>query len=200
MEPTLEKFWKSLRKDLRNRKALRNATKFMVIFILLFALSLLVLIPLLSPLWDFLGVFNSHTSHAVLALLGVESSVSGNVITTRVGGQDVGFEISQICSGDIEIALLASLILASFDIAIFWRLLGSLAGALLVLLVNPLRISLTILITARSDLDVGELAHNIIFRLFLFLLLVFYYLLWYNWTKGMKNPRLEYGLRHLFKG
>lgn len=191
MEPGFKKFWRSLKKDLKNQKALRNATKFMVIFTLVFLVFLLILIPLLSPLWDFFGVANAHSVRAILALFGIESEVIGNILTTSVNGEDIDFVISQICSGDIEIALLISLLLASFDVALSWRVIGSIIGAFVILLVNPLRIGLTLIITVNTNLEVGDLAHNILFRLFLFLLLIFYYFLWYSLTKSRKSPNFK---------
>jgi len=191
MEPGVKKFWKSLKEDLKNKKALRNATKFVLIFALVFLIFLLVLIPLLAPLWDFFGVVNAHSARAILGSFGIESKVSGNILTTSVNGEDIDFVISQICSGDIEIALLVALLLASFDVVLSWRLIGSIVGAFVFLLINPLRIGLTLLITVKTNLEVGDLAHNVLFRLFLFLLLVFYYFLWYSLTKDRKIPSLK---------
>ena len=77
-------------------------------------------------------------------------------------------------------ALLVSLLIASFDVLLIWRVVGSLIGAAFLLLMNPLRITITLLLTKDSGMDVGDFYHNMIFRLFLFVLLVLYYFVWYR--------------------
>jgi len=59
------------------------------------------------------------------------------------------------------------------------------------LLLNPLRIALTIWITENSGLETGDAYHSVIFRLFLFVILVLYYFVWYRVFKNRPNRLQE---------
>jgi exosortase/archaeosortase family protein len=127
-----------------------------------------------------MGLAHTQAVHGILGLFGVETQVSGNILTMMVQGESVDFAISQLCSGDIEIALLISLLIASLDVLLIWRVIGAFIGAGFLLLMNPIRISITLLVTKDSGLEAGDFYHTIIFRLFLFVLLVVYYFVWYR--------------------
>jgi exosortase/archaeosortase family protein len=150
------------------------------LFLAAFLVFIYAIIPLSSPFCAGIGVFHAQTASGVLAAFGTASSVSGNVITLEVAGEDTDFEITQLCSGDIEIALLASLLVASIDVLLVWRVLGALLGAGFLLLLNPLRIAVTLQITKGSGMEAGDVYHSLIFRLFLFVVLVLYYFAWYR--------------------
>jgi exosortase/archaeosortase family protein len=138
-----------------------------------------------------MGSFHAQAVQGLLGAAGIESQVSGNVLTMQVRGEDVDFVISRLCSGDVEIALLVSLLLASFDVLLVWRLVGALLGAVFLFLMNPLRIALTLLLTKDSGMETGDFYHSIIFRLFLFVLLVLYYFAWYKMFAGRKSRLQE---------
>jgi exosortase/archaeosortase family protein len=183
----LKGFVKNVGEDLKSKKGLHNAGRFLLVFLTSFLVFVLILIPLSSGFWEGLGSFHASASAGVLAIFGVESSVNGNVLTMDVRGEGVDFWISQLCSGDIEVALLVSLLLATLDILLIWRVLGAILGGMMLILLNPLRISITLMITKDSGMYVGEFYHSIIFRLFLFVLLVLYYLAWYRLFVGRKS-------------
>lgn len=176
----IKKFWNDLKGDVKSKEGLGNVAEFIGVFSVSFLLFYFVLIPLAAPFWDALGGFNAFATHNVLSTMGVPSEVSGNVLTVNVGGEDIDFVISQLCAGDIEMALLVSLLIASLDVLLIWRILGSITGVGFILLMNPLRIALTLWITVKTDMQVGDFYHGVIFRLFLFLLLVFYYFVWFR--------------------
>ena len=50
--------------------------------------------------------------------------------------------------------------------------------------------ALTLLLTKDSGMEVGDFYHSIIFRLFLFVLLVLYYFVWYR-TFAKRKCRLQ---------
>jgi exosortase/archaeosortase family protein len=183
------KFLKQVKRELRDKKAVKNVTRFVAIFVAIFFLFLFIIIPLSTPLWDFLGVFHASSAASMISAFGSFASASENVISVDVMGSETDFIVSQLCSGDVEIALLVALIIASFDVALFWRILGAVFGAILILLLNPLRIALTVMITQNQGMEAGDVAHSIIFRLFLFVLLVSYYFVWYHLCKGRKTPK-----------
>jgi exosortase/archaeosortase family protein len=176
----LKNYKKSLKKDLKDKKALKNTLRFVSVFVLTFLLFLYVIIPATAGFWEGMGAWHAEMVSGLLSSVGIESSVSGNVLTMDVQGQDVDFVISQLCSGDVEIALLISLLVASFDVLLIWRILGSLIGLAFLLLMNPIRIFITLIITKDSGMEAGDFYHSFIFRLFLFVLLVLYYFAWYR--------------------
>jgi exosortase/archaeosortase family protein len=180
-------FFKDLKGDVRDRKGLVNAGRFALVFLVSFLLFLYIIIPLAAGFWEGMGSVHAGLVHGLLSMAGVESSVSGNVLTMEVGGESVDFVISQLCSGDVEIALLASLLIASFDVLLIWRILGALLGAGVLLLLNPVRIAITLLITKEEGIDAGDFYHTLIFRLFLFVILVLYYFAWYRVFVGRKS-------------
>lgn len=186
MEPA-KSFVASVRRDLKDRKSLVNAARFACVFAASFLIFLYAVIPLTAGLWQGLGAFHAQAAQAVLSFFGIPSSVSGNVLTLDVQGESTSFEISQLCSGDVEIALLASLLIATLDVLLIWRVAGILLGAGTLLLLNPLRIALTLAITRDSGIGAGDFYHSVIFRLFLFIILVIYYFAWYRLSAGRSS-------------
>jgi exosortase/archaeosortase family protein len=174
MKPA-KRFAKSVKKDVKSKAGLVNAGKFVAVFLLSFLIFLYFIIPATAGFWDGMGVFHAEI---VGSLLGIQTS--GNIVTMPVQGNLVDFEISRLCSGDIEIALLVSLLIASLDVLLIWRILGSLIGSFLLLAMNPLRIVVTLMITRDSGMEAGDFYHSVIFRLFLFVVLVLYYFVWYR--------------------
>jgi exosortase/archaeosortase family protein len=181
-----KKFWKGLKKDVKSRKGLLGAGQFVAIFLLSFAVFLYLIIPLAGPFWEGMGLWHANAVSGLLSSWGIETTVSGNVLTMQVIGENVDFAVSEVCSGAVEIALLVSLLIASFDIALGWRIVGSLAGALLLLLMNPIRIAVTMALTKDAGMEAGDFYHGMLFRLFLFVILVLYYFVWYRLAKDRK--------------
>lgn len=180
-----------LKKDIKSRKGLQRAVLFVLAFLACFIVLLYMVVPLSPGFWEGVGIWHAQTAQSILAVFGLESSVEGNVLTMEVGGEEVGFLISRLCSGDVEIALLVSLLLASFDVLLIWRMVGALAGTAFLLLMNPLRIAVTLMVTKDSGLEAGDFYHTVIFRLFLFVLLVLYYFAWYRVFAGRKSGLQE---------
>lgn len=184
--------WKSLKKELGDKKSLKNAAKFAVAFCALFLFCLLVAIPATAGFWQGMGAWHANAVSGLLSsVFGIQSRAESNIIFMDVQGQEYGFVVSQLCSGDVEIALLTSLMLATFEVLLIWRAIGAVIGAGVLLLMNPARIAITLAITSGAGLETGELYHSIIFRLFLFVLLVLCYFAWYNAARGRKSGLQE---------
>jgi len=181
-------FLGALKSDLKSKAGIVKAARFVCLFLASFLVFLYAVIPLSAPFWAGMGAFHAQAASGVLAAFGTGSSVSGNVITVEVAGEDTDFVISQLCSGDIEIALLASLLVASIDVLLIWRVVGALLGAGFLLLLNPLRIAITLQITKGSGMEAGDFYHSLIFRLFLFVVLVLYYFAWYRLVAKLGCP------------
>lgn len=183
---------KDVRSELGSKKAIRDVEKFIIIFLATFVLLYFVLTPLIAPAWHAIGVFSANGANWLLNMFGFDTTVSENVLRTSVDGTQYDFVVSQLCSGDVEIALLASLLIASFDILLSWRIAGSFIGAFGIILINPVRIALTLGLTKTLGLNAGDVAHSFIFRIFLFVFLVTYYFVWYRMCKGRGPFKLEH--------
>ncbi len=175
--------------DLQDKRGLKRAGVFVAVFAVAFLVCLLLILPLTEGFWNGLGAAHAGAAHWLLSVFGVQSSVFGNVITMQVQGESVDFVISHLCAGDIEISLMACLLIASLDVLLVWRLAGVLVGAVFLTAMNPLRISATLMITQGSGLEAGDVYHGLVFRLFLLVLLLFYYFAWYRAFAGRPAPR-----------
>lgn len=95
-----------------------------------------------------------------------------------VGGSFFDAEINDLCSGRLELAVMAGLVFASRDKKFLERIKGIFLGAILLLVFNPFRIFLTLSSVGTPFLF---LVHDVLFRLSLIIVLVTFYALWYYW-------------------
>jgi exosortase/archaeosortase family protein len=145
-------------------------------------------------LWQ-LKVFAAGSANALLNAAGVPATLAfGAEPSIVVGG--VAAQITNLCAGDLEIALLFAAILSTFDRTWRQRLWGCIFGFLLILVANPLRIFAVLYIGGSSGWQAADLAHNLLFRLTLLAIIVIYYYVWYvkydtigKWLKRKKGKR-----------
>ncbi len=90
-------------------------------------------------------------------------------------------EIVDYCSGAVEIAILFGIIFASEDRSVKARLLGFLAGVVLILSFNILRISTTLFFYSPSTPVISAIFHDLLFRASLVVFVATYYAVWYFW-------------------
>lgn len=162
-----------------------DASKFAVAF----AISSTALYFLLSLTGNFLHKLAALSSElAAKNFLGLQINASyANFFPVLEGVANAtpfSAEINDLCAGALELALMAGLLLASRDKPLEERGKGIFFGAIVLLLFNPLRISLTL---AAVGTPLLALVHDVLFRLGLVLLLVAFYALWYYWSAGRKN-------------
>ncbi len=154
--------------------------RFLVFFIVIYlTLSLLVsLVPVTT-----IESWIANSELGILSVFGLEGNVSVQetaVITLQNG---TGIQISELCTGLQELLILVSAIIASIGIAWKKRIIGAVAGAIIVMLFNFLRITATVmLIVSTKDLGTIEFAHNILFRIFLFATIAIAYIAWFQWA------------------
>ena len=103
-------------------------------------------------------------------VLGLEPSIVIGNLTAQ---------ITNLCAGDLEIALITAIILATWDRTLKNRIFGILIAWLFILILNPLRIFFVLLIGYYSSWQWADFTHDILFRLTLFAVIVFYYYIWY---------------------
>jgi len=96
-------------------------------------------------------------------------------------------EISFLCTGLLELWIVWSAVLASFGIELRKRILGIVAATIFLIGFNFFRILATILIIAWFNLEAGDLAHGILFKVFLFFSIAGFYYYWFNWATKAKH-------------
>jgi len=159
-------------------------------FLLAFALSAGAAYLLLSLTGNFFNEVAARSSEAIGRLFvqqisfAVYSASGFPQLSGVANGVAFTAQINGLCSGRLELAVMAGLVLASRDRSVRQRLKGILSGAILLLLFNPLRISLTL-----SSIGTPFLAivHDALFRISLVLLLVVFYAFWHYWQAPAAN-------------
>ncbi len=94
--------------------------------------------------------------------------------------------ISWLCTGILVIIILISAILASFGVSWNKKLIGVGAAIGAGVIFNLARIIITVNFILTQSGPVVELAHDILFRLVLFIYIVLVYVIWFNWAMGKK--------------
>ncbi len=95
---------------------------------------------------------------------------------------------SYLCTGLLELALVWSAVLASFGVGLRKRIIGAAAGTLVLVAFNFVRIVSSVLIISAFGLDVGNFAHDLFFRAFLFVTVAGFYYFWFGWAgRGEKT-------------
>lgn len=182
-KPVADFFW-NLKSDLGKKEAYEKAARFILLFTVSFLVIYYLIFGQIGWFWSGMGESHAQITHTILVHAGHEVVLDSNMLYLEVSGALQGFSISPLCSGDFEISILCALIFASFDILLVWRIIGAFLGSLLLLILNPLRIALTIHVTTEYGMDAGDVLHDLIFRLFLFVILVMYYFVWYGFFFG----------------
>lgn len=136
------------------------------------------------------------TVEPILALGGVNITQNGfvecsesNWVGMEVKGNCYSFNandktilISWLCTGVLEIIVLISAILASFGIGWGKRAKGIIIAVVVGVIFNILRITITVGIVLSQNINMIELAHDLLFRAILFVYIVGVYVLWFNWA------------------
>ncbi|MDD3178415.1 MAG: exosortase/archaeosortase family protein [Candidatus ainarchaeum sp.] len=91
--------------------------------------------------------------------------------------------ITFLCTGILELSLIFSAIVSSFNFSIIKRLKGLFLALFVVIIFNIFRISITIFIITKFNLGIANLMHGFLFRLFIIIIVIGTY---YFWTKKIK--------------
>lgn len=132
---------------------------------------------LLSFFMESLQIMTAFASSILLNLLGIVSTANGDVINFA----DMQARIIPLCVGDIEIAILIGAILSTEDRKIRDRILGSISAFFFILLINPIRIALTLSSWVWFGFPTVEFIHSILFRITLVIIIIGFYVAWYLW-------------------
>ena len=88
--------------------------------------------------------------------------------------------ISWLCTGILEIIILASTMLATFGVKLREKILGIIIAIIVGFIFNLVRIIITINIILTQNAQTFELAHDLLFRATLFLYIVIVYVIWFH--------------------
>lgn len=148
-----------------------KAIRFIAFFGILSALAFVVL--QYTFLGKALGFAAAVSSQAVLSLAGVQTEMTvlenGNY---ALDSQEFTAELNEACAALVEIAVLFGIVFASFEKSVRERAKGFVAGTALLLVLNPIRISLSILF-------IDPLVHDVLFRLTLIITIIGFYAFWH---------------------
>jgi exosortase/archaeosortase family protein len=169
----------------RNKKVVAEALKFIAGFLLFLAVAYCLIF--LTPLNYALKATAAYSTQALLSVAGVQTAVSFPD-NPHLMGANFDAEFVDLCGGGLELAVLVAVILATCDRSWRQRFLGALLGILVLLVLNALRISLTLLLFDAQQEALSELFHGVLFRLSLIAIIVGYYYIWYvklspHWKK-----------------
>ena len=101
--------------------------------------------------------------------------------------EDKQILISWLCTGVLEIIVLASAMIASIGVCWKKKIIGIIFAISLGAIFNLIRIIVTINFILTQDMMIVELAHDIIFRIILFSYIVALYIIWFHWAAKEKN-------------
>jgi len=176
---------KNLQPSLGKEDAIKTG-RFVLYFILVYLLASMALEVLLPA-----RALEAAVANNVLFLLGAAGqggSVSSGetAVIALAGGAKI--EISELCTGRMETLIIFSAIIASAGIAWRKRLAGAAIAAAAAIAFNHLRIAGTaLLILGSGDTAMIEFAHNILFRVFLFIVIAGFYIGWFYWAASSEH-------------
>lgn len=131
---------------------------------------------LLSLVMPYLQCGTAVMTALVLSAIGMSASASGAIV--QVQGLPL-VEIVPLCVGDLELAILLGGIAATEDRTLKERAWGVIGGTVFVLLVNPLRIALTLSAGVHWGMTFMDFLHSFLFRVTLVAVIVGFYVAWY---------------------
>jgi exosortase/archaeosortase family protein len=175
--------------DNRTRQGAVSAGKFFLALVLCFVV--LYGLASLVPIQLFERVFASLLRHTLaLFRIPATSGIDVDAFVQVTDGPRI--LISGLCTGLLEMIILSSAILATLEIDTRKRLVGVAVGVIAIGLFNWFRIVATTLIALSQPIEVVELSHEVLFRVFLFLVIAGFYWTWLRWANpAQRSPRME---------
>ena len=170
--------------DLDDSEILK-AGKFLAAFIISFSVIgfLLSLLPLES-----VEAFFALPTLAILKIFGLDGTLntSAEPILIILNGLDMPISISYLCTGLMEVAIISAAVISSFGISLQKRAIGIVSAIATIIVFNLLRIVTSILFIIWFGLGVGGFSHDLLFRIFLFVVIAGFYYAWFGWATKRK--------------
>ena len=148
---------------------------FIFLFIFLFA----ILYSLLSAT-NIPSQIAAYSSQSLLHLISKPSTLIFENQIPILKYENLDAQITDLCSAGLEIAVLVALIFATFEKSLQYRLKGAIAAVLFLLILNAIRITITV---ATFGTLLFDLTHELLFRSLLIASIILFYALWYYWKK-----------------
>lgn len=167
----------------KKEDSLLFAFKFVSLFLVISAITYLLLS--ITSLPNLLAAFSSQIF--LKAFFGVDSTLILNSAYPLLITPNLSAEIVDLCSGKIEIAVMLGIILGSFEKKRDYRIRGAIVGILLLLAFNALRISTTVYFFDIGNLQWSAVFHDVLFRIFLIVVIVTYFAIWYYYDQPRKK-------------
>lgn len=152
-------------------------------FFLVFFVAATLIADVVAPA-SFRGNATATLSQALLDSLGHSSErLLDDNRPVLVFDERAAIMFSDLCTGFLEMLILAGAILATEGATWKKRIAGALAGIFGVLVLNQARIVATaLLILGGAQTGLVDIAHNVFFRLFLLASIVGLYYAWLRWA------------------
>ncbi len=175
----------------QEKKIVSDQKKQFTWFVLGFLIFYLILSGIAYPFADTLKEGTGRSAEFFLGMQGIETQSIGNIELENYENA-YSFEIiptgqtvfiSWLCSGALEIIILISAILASFGISWRKKILGAIVAIIAGYVFNVFRIWITLNIIMVQNTEVFEIAHDLLFRIVLFVYIIVVYVLWFMWAK-----------------
>src|SRR3989338_1468668 len=162
------------------KKAVVSAGKFFLF--LLVSFSVLFVLSILIPVADFERLLAALVQNA-LSFFRIEAfaGFEEDAFVQVVSGPKIVFNF--LCTGSTETIILLSAIFATFEIEWKKRLVGAAAGIVAVFAFNLVRIFVTVWSILTQPLGVVGLWHEVLFRIFLFVVIAGLYWAWLRWSR-----------------
>ncbi len=189
----INNYTKPLQKYIKTQeeKIKKNPKKQLSFFILGFILFYLIFTTILIPFQMPIKNFTGEVVVGFLSVQGLEIEKNGFVLdefgeenyTFTLKEKSQVFFISWLCTGILEIIILLGAIFASFGVNWRKKLLGMSGAIVAGIIFNFIRIWLTINIFILTNAETTNIAHDLLFRLVLFIYISAYYIIWFNYTQ-----------------
>ncbi|MEK6843208.1 MAG: exosortase/archaeosortase family protein [Candidatus Micrarchaeota archaeon] len=120
-------------------------------------------------------------------LFGIDANILQNLDFPIIQTPNLTAIIVDLCSGKLELAILFGIIFASFEKKMDYKIKGFIIGGLLLILFNALRISTIIYFFDSRNIEWSAIFHDLLFRIFLVIIIVTYYAIWYYYDLPRKT-------------
>jgi len=182
----------------KESKSIRsNEKKQLMFFLLGFVLFYLIITLILGLIPQ--EFYKQITGNVIQGVLGIEGITTNSLgflecnefswLSDGIVGTCYAFSvegktifIAWLCTGLLEIIILVSAILASFGIKRKEKIVGIILAIIVGVIFNILRILITIHIVLTQNLQIVEFAHDILFKVILFVYITVFYVIWFYWA------------------
>ncbi|MFH0971868.1 MAG: exosortase/archaeosortase family protein [Candidatus Micrarchaeota archaeon] len=172
---------------LKTRKGEDNpllAFKFLALFLVLAGIAYFALSLTQIP--------NHIAAYSSQLLLKIAFNIDSSIAIRQfpvIQTPNLSAQIIDLCSGSLELAILFGIVFGSFEKKMNYRINGFLVGMLVLLAFNAVRISTSIYFLHYGGLEWGVAVHDVLFRIFLIVVIVTYYSIWYFYDQPRKKRK-----------